>query len=122
MLCGLIYCKSRIMNRDIIAAPHAHCLSGLPLAVATGPTNLKWLAIVSHTQRDAQSREAVSNRFAFRVALGDHPITASIYRFLGLPPWEAAGRFCLVLIADDMQKVCEKWEQQKCINRHQVTL
>ena len=27
-----------------------------------------------------------------------------------------------MLIADDMQKVCEKWEQQKCINGDWVTL
>ena len=68
-----------------------------PLTIATRPTNLKWLAIASPAQRSAQSCEAVSNRFAFRVALGKHPITAGAYRFLGLPPWEAAGRFCLVL-------------------------
>ena len=31
------------------------------------------------------------------VALGGHPITASAYRFLVLPPWEATGRFCFVM-------------------------
>ena len=92
---GLIYCKSRIMNRDIIAVPHAHCLSGSLLAVATHPSDLKWLAIVLPAQRGAQSHEAVSSRFAFRVALGGHSITICAFRFLGLPPWEAAGRLFL---------------------------
>ena len=44
-------------------------LSGSPLTVATRPTDLNWLAIVSTAKRGAQSREAVPSRFAFRVAL-----------------------------------------------------
>ena len=40
MLHGLISCKSRITNRDIIVVRCAPCLSGSPLTVATRPTYL----------------------------------------------------------------------------------
>ena len=53
LLCGPIYCQSRIMNRVIIAVLHAHRLSGSPLAVAPRPANLKWLAIISPAKRGA---------------------------------------------------------------------